>query len=149
MFIFHKTINRCGINTGELEGLIKSIRLEGRLNIQLGFIPTSNVLESKFSQHCCNIQFGVPDRMLIYTDIIEPTFIGHEKAYVIRIVSTQPKGVAFGDSCNVSYERMDYISVEKREFESVSIDIREPSGNFMPFLYGVFTLKLHFRKRHG
>lgn len=150
LFLFNKTTNRCELNTIELEkNSIEIIKLEGRLNIQLGFIPCKNVLDTKISQHCCNIQFGVPDRMLIYTDIIEPTFIGHEKAYVIRIVSTQPKGMTFGDTCYVSYERMDYIGIEKREFEAISIDIREPSGNFMPFLYGVLTIKLHFRKRHG
>lgn len=150
LFLFHKTINRCEINTDDHDkNYFKSIKLEGRLNIQLGFIPSNNVLDAKISQHCCNIQFGVPDRMLIYADIIEPTFIGHEKAYVIRIVSTQPRGLTFGDTCYVSYERMDYIGVEKREFEAISIDIREPSGAFMPFLYGVLTIKLHFRKRHG
>lgn len=150
LFIFHKTNNRCELNTDVInEKIPEIIKLEGRLNIQLGFIPCKNVLDAKISEHCCNIQFGIPDRMLIYTDIIEPTFIGHEKAYVIRIVSTQPKGLTFGDTCYTSYERMDYISVEKREFDAISIDIREPSGNFMPFLYGVFTIKLHFRKRHG
>lgn len=150
LFVFHKTINRCEINTKEIKKSgICSVKLEGRLNIQLGFIPCKNVLDVKISQHCCNIQFGVPDRMLIYTDIIEPTFIGHEKAYVIRIVSTQPKGLTFGDTCYMSYERMDYIGIEKREFDAISIDIREPSGDFMPFLYGVFSIKLHFKKRHG
>lgn len=118
LFVFHKKINRCELDTAVLKSnFIEIVKLEGRLNIQLGFIPCKNVVDAKISQHCCNIQFGVPDRMLIYTDIIEPTFIGHERAYVIRIVSTQPKSLTFGDTCYAGYERMDYVGIEKREFK--------------------------------
>lgn len=144
-----KLNGRCKVHFGSQEHRIHGVFLQGRLNMQLGFQPDTNLKYYTFSPHCCNINFGVPDQMLIYTDIIEPTFIGHEKAYVIKIVNTQPKQLVFGDACYVAFEQMHYMPVQKREFDTIAIDIRDHTGNFMPFQHGVFTVKLHFKKQNG
>lgn len=149
IFSLNKMNNRCEINFGKYKDYYSSVTCDGRLNLQLGFEPGTNLLNYSTSQHCCNIHFGVPDQMMIYTDIIEPTFIGHEKAYVIKIVNTQPKNLSFGDACFVNFEQMHYVNVEKREFESISVNIRHSTGDFMPFQHGVFTIKLHFKRHHG
>lgn len=149
IFSLNKMNNRCEINFGTYQDKYDSVICDGRLNLQLGFEPETNLLEYSTSQHCCNIHFGIPDQMMIYTDIIEPSFIGHEKAYVIKIVNTQPKNLSFGDACFANFEQMHYVNVEKREFESISVNIRHSTGEFMPFQHGVFTLKLHFKRHHG
>lgn len=149
IFSLNKMNNRCEINFDKYKDSYESVTCDGRLNLQLGFEPGTNLLNYSTSQHCCNINFGVPDQMMIYTDIIEPTFIGHEKAYVIKIVNTQPKNLSFGDACFVNFEQMHYVNVEKREFESISVNIRHSTGDFMPFQHGVFTIKLHFKRHHG
>lgn len=149
IFSLNKMNNRCEINFGRYEDYYESVKCDGRLNLQLGFEPGTNLINYSISQHCCNIHFGVPDQMMIYTDIIEPTFIGHEKAYVIKIVNTLPKNLSFGDACFVNFEQMHYVNVEKREFESITVNIRHSTGDFMPFQHGVFTIKLHFERHHG
>ena len=85
--------------------------------------------------------------MLIYTDIIEPSFIGHEKAYVLKVVNTEARQLHFGDACYKEYAHMHYMCVQKREFDTISIDIRDHTGNFMPFQHGVLMVKLHFKQR--
>lgn len=149
IFSLNKMNSRCEINFGRYKDHYESATCDGRLNLQLSFEPDTNLVNYSISQHCCNIHFGVPDQMMIYTDIIEPTFIGHEKAYVIKIVNTQPKNLSFGDACFVNFEQMHYVNVEKREFESISVNIRHNTGDYMPFQHGVFTIKLHFERHHG
>lgn len=116
--------------------------------MQLGFAPEDNILNFERSNNVGNIYFGVPDQMLIYTDIIEPVFVGHEKAQVIKIVNTGGGSStwSFGDVCNTEFQRMHYVPVLKKDFEAISVDIRDCTGSYMPFRHGVSTIKLHFKK---
>lgn len=150
------SLNEVNGRTQVVSGMLKKyditeIRFDDRLSMQLGFQPGENFMNYivKNAPHAANIHFGIADQMLIYTDIIEPTFIGHEMAYVLKIVNTQPKSLTFGDACYKEFHKMHYMPLQKREFETISVDIRDYSGNFMPFLHGVLTLKLHFRKQDG
>lgn len=136
-----------GIHVNNLKSDVESIFLEERLNMQLGFEPNTNIKDKTISPHVANIQYGIPDQMLIYTDIIEPTFVGHERAYILKIVNTQPKHLKFGDSCYKEFSPLQYMVLEKREFEAITIDLRDYAGLFMPFQHGVFTIKLHFKKQ--
>lgn len=149
VFLYDRVNGRTNILSSNLSNEIKEIRFSDRMSVQLGFAPNENIRNLKISQHAGNIHFGIPDQMMIYTDIIEPTFIGNEKAYVLKIVNTQPNSLTFGDACYKEFHQMHYMPLQKREFDSVSIDIRDHSGNFMPFLHGVLTLKLHFMKQDG
>lgn len=150
VFSFNEVNGRTQFTSGVLEQHgITEIHLDERLCMQLGFHPGDNIMNQTISPHAANIHFGIADQMLIYTDIIEPTFIGHEKAYVLKIVNTQPRSLTFGDACYKEFHKMHYMPLQKREFETISVDIRDYNGNFMPFLHGVLTLKLHFMKQDG
>lgn len=127
----------------------RKITFSPRLCVQLGFEPNENILKFDKSPFGANLQFGIPDQMFLYTDIIEPTFIAEEKAYVLKIINTQHSGGSFGTSCYKEFEHMHYMPLEKREFEAISIDIRDHNGQFMPFLHGVLAVKLHFQKHNG
>lgn len=141
-----KINNRTIVNKQVVYKKLESISFQGRLGMQLGFEPGENILHHELSPHIGNTFFGVPDQMLIYTDIIEPTFIGHEKACVLKIVNTNTNTYKFGDICYKEYTHIHYINVQKREFESISVDIRDYAGSFIPFQHGVLTIKLHFRQ---
>lgn len=141
-----KINNRTQVNKKNSHFALDSISFEARLAMQLGFEPDENILDYNLSPHIGNIIFGVPDQMLIYTDIIEPTYIGHEKAYVLKIVNTNTQSYKFGDTCYKEYSHIHYMRVQKREFESISVDIRDYTGAFLPFQHGVLTIKLHFKK---
>lgn len=126
---------------------ITEIYFSERLSMQLGFSPNDNIISYDTSPFATNIRFGIPDQMMIYTDIIEPCFIGHEKAYVLKIINTHTNALKFGDTCYKEFHHMHYMPLQKREFEAISIDIRDYKGEFMPFLHGVLTVKLHFKKQ--
>lgn len=127
---------------------IKAITFSPRLAMQLGFSPEDNILGFNHSNNVGNTYFGIPDQMLIYTDVIEPVFVGHEKAQVIKIVNTagDSRSCVFGDVRTTEFQRMHYIPVMKKDFESISVDIRDCTGSYMPFRHGVSTVKLHFKK---
>lgn len=146
---FNKLNNRTNICVDDLNSKIAEISFSERLSMQLGFAPGDNIMHLRVSPYCANINLGIPDQMLIYTDIIEPSYVGHEMAYILKIVNTQPKSLTFGDACYKEFHKMHYTPVQKREFESISVDIRDYSGKFMPFLHGVLTVKLHFKKQDG
>lgn len=148
LFSLDDSNNRTYIHKENLCEGIESIFLEGRLNMQLGFEPHHDIWQSETAPHIGNICFGIPDQMMIYTDIIEPSFIGSEKAYVLKIVNTEPRQFKFGDACYREYNYMHYMRVQNREFESISIDIRDHTGNFMPFQHGILMLKLHFKHQN-
>lgn len=124
---------------------VETICFQGRLAMQLGFPPMDDIINVPISPHIGNTYLGIPNQMFIYTDIIEPTFIGHEKANVLKIISTANNNLSFGDICYKEYIHMHYMCVQKREFESISVDIRDYSGQLIPFSHGVLTLKLHFK----
>lgn len=130
------------------ESNLKSITFSSRLAMQLGFTPGDNILDFDRSDNVGNVYFGIPDQMLIYTDVIEPVFVGHEKAQVIKIVNTAGavRSCTFGDVHTVEFQHMHYTPVMKKEFEAISVDIRDCSGMYMPFRHGVSTIKLHFKK---
>ena len=140
-----RSSNRTYVNRDHLKKSVSHIYLEGRLAMLLGFDPSTDILQTHISPHVGNLRFGIPDQMFIYTDIIDPTFIGHEKAYVIKIVNTEAKKFTFGDTCYKEYTHMHYMRLQKREFETISVDIRDYTGNFMPFQHGVLMVKLHFK----
>lgn len=146
---YNKINSRVYVDKTKIPSMYKSVTFSERLALQLGFKPDSNILECKISPFAANIRFGVPDQMFFYTDIIEPTFIGHERAYVLKIINTQPLGVEFGSSCYKEFEDIHYMTVQKREFESIAIDIRDSTGDNFPFLHGVSAVKLHFKKHDG
>jgi len=142
----NKKNGRTNVYMQNVRGSIEKICFKGRLALQMGFKPDQNIMKFKVSPYVGNIFFGIPEQMMIYTDIIEPTYIGHEKAYVLKIVNTEANGVKFGDVCYKEYTHMHYMPIQKREFESISVDIRDYTGHFMPFEHGILTIKLHFKK---
>lgn len=144
-----KFSNRTFVQREYVKNEVSHIYLDGRLAMQLGFNPHTDILQSKISPHVGNIGFGVPDQMFIYTDIIDPAFIGHEKAYVIKVINTEAKKYTFGDTCYTEYAHMHYMRIQKRDFDSISVGIRDYTGEFMPFQHGVLMVKLHFKSQNA
>jgi hypothetical protein len=88
---------------------------------------------------------GIPDEMMVYCDIIEPQVIAHTMAKIIRIVSIS-KDTMFGETRHKEYQRLQYIPLLKKEFETISIELRDKTGAYLPFDYGTVMIVLHFVK---
>lgn len=126
---------------------IDSCILSDRLNLQLGYTPGVNIITAPV-QYIPNLNFGVPDKMIIYCDIVEPQLFGDKCAKVLFTVNTLPEGEpTFGRAISSYIHSPHYIQVQANNFEAVRIDIRDVQGNLMPFQYGTLTIKLHFRQK--
>ncbi len=129
---------------------ISTFTLSPRLALQLGYIPHEIVTDlHKYAPNVANCGVLIPDKMLIYCDILEPQIIGDTWGKVLRIVSTNPGNSLpyFGQPCSISFNPPQYIPVQAHHFESIGIDIRDIAARPMPFSYGTLSVKLHFRKR--
>lgn len=126
-----------------------AIMLQNRLALQLGFAPNDNIMKYSKSEHACSILLGIPDQMFVYCNIIEPQLIGHEYARVLRIIQSQTSEnrMIFGQACHQEFSLLHYVPILKKDFETISIDIRDCVGDLMPFQYGTLTVKLHFREK--
>lgn len=130
--------------------LILSVKLSERLALQLGYNPYNEISDkNSASIHSVNLISGIPDKMLIYCDIVEPQIIGDKCAKVLRTTAVTPTDGAtpfFAMPCCKEFTQLQYIPVQQKHFESISVDIRTTTGERMPFTYGTLSVKLHFRQ---
>lgn len=129
---------------------VEACKLSHRLGIQLGFLPNESITggHGQYAQHIANMGMIIPDKMLIYCDILEPQLFGDGWCKVLRLINTNA-GIErpyFGQACHVTFNPPQYISLQQKHFESVTIDIKDIEGKPMPFQYGTLSVKLHFRK---
>jgi hypothetical protein len=145
-FIYLDKEKKIVLINDEVKKTFSELYFNNRLAIQLGYEPDTNALQkSKELVRNPHISYGIADEMMIYCDIIEPQVFGHEMAKIIRIVNIG-KDVLFGATCHKEYQRLHYIPLLKKEFETISIELRDKSGAFLPFEYGTVLVVLHFLK---
>lgn len=129
--------------------MILSVMLCERLALQLGYTPKVEITESNMvATHVANLISGIPDKMLIYCDIIEPQIIGDKCAKVLRTVTLTPDGSEpyFGKPCCKDFTQLQYVPLQKKHFDSINIDIRDITGNLVPFQFQTSSVKLHFKQ---
>ena len=70
--------------------------------------------------------------------------VGDVKARLLRTVNIDGK-----DDKMVSriYQTVQYVSVQRRQFDTMEIDIRDDTGRRVPFQQGKVIMTLHFRMR--
>lgn len=125
---------------------LRSIKFHGRLALQLGFPPDTNVLDFDLSPYVGNVYFGIPDQLFVYCDLIEPQLIGYESTQVIKIINSTDKESEFGSTCFRSFQKIHYVPLLKKEFDRVEIDLRDITGGYFPFRHGISSVKLHFKQ---
>ena len=84
--------------------------------------------------------------MYIYTNIIEHHIVGDTRAPLLRIVNVEGKP---GETITKLYDSPHYVPIKQKLIGTVEIDIRDGSGQVIPFVTGTVIVKLHFRKRRS
>ena len=82
--------------------------------------------------------------LYVYCDIVEHQIVGNARAPLLRTVAVQNR---HGRDISINYERPHYISVNRKLFQEIEIDIRDATGRKIPFQRGRVIVKLHFRKK--
>lgn len=138
-----------GIDIVEGSKVVVSFKPSVRLALQLGYRPDEEIqVEGSYAPHVANTSSGIADVMLVYCDIIEPQITGDSWAKVLRTLKTTPDGAVpyFALPCSMDFTQLQYVPIQKKYFESISIDIRDTAGKLMPFQYGTLSVKLHFKR---
>ena len=84
------------------------------------------------------------DCMYIYCNIVSNQIIGDAMAPLLRVVPVEGKP---DDILCRTYSNPHYVPVQKFEFDSIDIAIKDDQDKFVGFLYGKVVLKLHFRRK--
>ena len=122
------------------------ITLENRLAIQLGFSPNDNLINATISPQVANINFGLPQEIFVYIDIIEPQIISDYCSQVIKIIKTFDHTTEFSDVVSREIFNRNYMPLSKRRFQTISIELRDSTGELVPFRFGTSIVTVHFKK---
>lgn len=93
-----------------------------------------------------NIDACIPTQMYIYSDLIEPQYVGDVLAPLLRIVNIDNTQYVTGNHIVNVFTHPHYVPLMGREFQQIEIDIRDDLGYYIPFTHGTLNVKLHFRK---
>lgn len=122
--------------------------LEGTLAIMLGFDPFEhNLLLNTTGENLPNTKLGISSKMILYCDIIEPQFIGHKQAQVLKTMASLEPRVKYGDVCERNFPILQYVEVMKTCFDKIHLDIRTSDGRLMPFAFGSSCALVHLRPK--
>ena len=92
-------------------------------------------------EEVCDID-GKVTSLFVYCDILEHVPIGDVKAPLLRTVGVNGK---FGEIVRCIFDKPLYVPVQKKNFESIEIDIRTDTGDRVPFESGKSSVTLHFK----
>lgn len=122
------------------------IRLPDSLMLQLGYEPGVNIMESPNASKQPDVMKGVPNNMFVYCDIVEPQLLGDVMASVLRVVNTRSDKLQYGRSFTQIFQAPMYVPVLKRQFNSIEINLRDSTGYYIPFAFGLSSVVLHFKR---
>lgn len=92
-----------------------------------------------------NIHNDRTTTMLIYSDVVEASYIGDDSAQVLNILSYSP--LPLQTTVSYKFHPVAYHPLRQHDFESIGIEITDLSGRQLKFESGVVIATLHFRRR--
>ena len=84
------------------------------------------------------------DSLYVYCDVLEPRVVGDKQVPLLRIV---PAEGDHGQLMTWIYENVHYVRLQWKSFQTNEINIRDCTGNIVPFEQGTWNVTLHFRQR--
>jgi hypothetical protein len=121
---------------------IETLYLSDMLALQLGFEPKSNLLKWEHAQKQPYIDIGYPHQVFVYTDIIQPQFVGDIKAPLLRIVAMSDTN--HGKVQSTAFQNIHYLPLAKLSFDTIEVLLKDHAGANLPFASGTLTVTLHF-----
>ena len=138
--------------------------LTGKLALQIGFksdvvlADNDNINSTVMTRHSkivitgkritppnpVNVNLGY-DILYVYTNCIEQQLVGDVQAQLLRSICIENNNTHTMQT--ISFESPHYIPVARRNFNIIEIDIRDESGEKVPFQFGCVVVKLHFQLR--
>ena len=82
--------------------------------------------------------------LYIYCDLVEPRVVGDTSVPLLRVTPAEGK---HGEMVCKTYENVHYIPVQRKQFQTLEIYIRDDTGHRVPFECGKSIVTLHFRRK--
>jgi hypothetical protein len=144
-FEFHLTDDKINVKRFD-----PSLHLEftPSLSRQLGFYT-----QIKVDEDLCqaimkpNIELGLPSFAHIYCNLIDHQMHGDRYAQILRSVPLQHSQTTFGGRNFHNFNWLMYLPIIPRDVQDIKIDIKNDEHEDFPFVGGVSSVILHFRKR--
>ena len=111
----------------------------------LGFGQTEFTRGIHFAPWVADVNQGFYS-LYVYSSIVQPSMVGDALVPLLRIVPIEGSS---GEMITRTYENVQYIPLEQRQFDTLEIDIRDDTGKPVPFERGKVIVTLHFRQRHS
>jgi len=142
------SVKRIEVSRVRKDDGVVEVRLSPELAKILGFnhIQQDNIALVHHARYLPDLQISLPVHMYIYSVMVEPQLVGDTVAPLLRIINTNIKG--YGASSVHIFENPHYVPVQHKQFDQIIIDLRDSTGNPLPFQYGNVCVKLHFRRRN-
>ena len=102
---------------------------------------TNGILKSTTPIQLQNVR-----NIMVYCDIILPTFLGDTYSKVLRVIPV-PQDIPFGEQINIRYEKYYYVALATNEFDTIEIHIKDEFDENVAFEFGSSVVTLHFRKK--
>ena len=141
-FTFDEVSGTYSIKTKTSMALGLSPRLQELMNLPYGWIaPQTNLLRVGSAD-----LKSITPTLYVYTDIIEPRVVGDVMAPLLRLVPAKGK---YGTHTAKTFQHVEHIPLRTKDFTTIHIDIRDDTGEPIPFEYGKVVVTLHFRQRRA
>ena len=90
----------------------------------------------------CDLQRGFYS-LFVY-DIVEPVVVGDVRTPLLRVVNISGRE---GLTVSRIYQNVQYLPIQRKQFDTIEIDIRDDTGEKVAFERGKVIVVLHFRRR--
>ena len=81
--------------------------------------------------------------LYVYCDLVESRIVGDKLVPLLRVVPVQGSD---GDMVTRIYENVHYVPLQRKSFDTLEIDIKDSTGEKVPFERGTLNVTLHFRR---
>lgn len=133
-------------NCTEKHFFVMSKKLKSILGFGVSEKEPIYVENTSYAPQPANLLNGLPNYVMIYTNILEPHVTGDVQTPLLRGLTLDLDKFTYGGFQVKNFSPPMYLPVLLSSFRSIEIDIRDQFGEPIPFDYGTLTVTLHFKR---
>ena len=127
----------------QVKGDNSQVILSPLLQTMLGFKQAIFQGGEHHADYVADITRGLSS-MYVYCPLVEPRMVGDAQVPLVRIVPIEGRD---GDMMTRVFDPIQYCTLAQRRFQDIAIDIRDDTGEPVPFERGRVVVTLHCRKK--
>lgn len=108
----------------------------------LGFSRDVTLSQTTTAEREADLDLGFHN-LYVYCDVVQPQVVGDTQVPLIRIVPVEGKD---GERVSRSFLTPQYLPVNRKQLETIEVNIRRDTGDKIPFESGRVLVTLHFKR---